>query len=152
MQLRKCTMHVNYVVAAPDDTAHASDSFAAHRAELVTLLFGAVEALERRRVADTLLEGKCTAAEEAWSASETQRNNPDWPPAETASFAALVGYEQLLHAAMDAASVLARARLFSAECSDAHFQSFTQNVVLAAELMQKPRRLENIAMARGCGG
>ena len=36
---------------------------AAHRAESVALLSGAIAALERRRVAGTLLEGKCAIAE-----------------------------------------------------------------------------------------
>lgn len=41
-------------------------ALAAHRAECVALLSTVVAALDRRRVAGTLLEGKCTAVEEAW--------------------------------------------------------------------------------------
>ena len=107
----------------------------AHRAECITLLSGAVEALERRRVAGTLLEGKCTAAEEAWCAHETQRSNSHWPASVAASFAALFGYEQFLHAAINATNVLANAREFAAGCCDTQFEFFAQHVVRAAELV-----------------
>ena len=113
---------------------------AAHRAEGVALLSGAVEALERRRVAGTLLEGKCAAAEVAWSTHEIQRDNADVPDAKAASLVALVGYEEYLRGAAHALDVLSCARLFAAECSDTQFQSFAQHVVHAVELMQQPRR------------
>ena len=128
------------------DAAVAPRVLAAHRAELITLLSGVMAALERRRVAGTLLEGKCTAVEEAWRANELQRDNANMPAVVAASWAALVGYNLFLHAANNASEVLARARLFAAECSGAHFLSFAQHAAHAAELMQQPRRHGNIAM------
>lgn len=41
---------------------------AAHRGERIALLSSIVFALEQRRLAGTLLEGTCSAAEEAWLA------------------------------------------------------------------------------------
>ena len=50
---------------AVDAVANGADfgDFVVHRNDSIALLLGAVATLERRRVADTLLEGKCTAAE-----------------------------------------------------------------------------------------
>ena len=63
---------------------------AAHRAESIALLSGAVEALERRRVAGTLLEGKCAAEEEAWYAGMWRRDHPHLTAAGAASRGVLV--------------------------------------------------------------
>ena len=109
-------------------------------AECMTLRVGAVEALERRRLAGTLLEGKCTAAEEAWYALLLQRLNSRFSAAEAASFAALVGYETYLEAASSALDVLLCAPWYAADCSGAQLQFFAQHVVHAVELMQQPRR------------
>ena len=113
---------------------------AAHRAEYIGLINSAVAALERRRAAGTLLEGKCAAPEEAWLASQVQRFNAAWPADMAASWAALVGYEEFMHAATCAAEALTLANLLAAECSPAQFQSLAQFVVDAADLMQQPRR------------
>ena len=122
-------------VNAADPQNHA-----AHRAESIALFSGAIEALERRRVADTLLEGKCAAVEVAWRARRIQQDNPDLSAAAAASWAVLFGYEELLKAAMNAARVLACAAKFASECSGAQFQSFAQYVARAADQMQLPRR------------
>ena len=55
-------------VAKTSDNAllDSLNSSAAHRADCIALLSAAVAASERRRVAASLLEGKCTAVEEAW--------------------------------------------------------------------------------------
>ena len=141
LQLRQCSMLcVAYAAVAPLD---ASSSYlrtcAAYRAEAIMLLSGAVEALERRRAAGTLLDGKCSAAEEAWNAGVLQRRHRH-SPAEAASLAAFVGYEEFLRAAKSALFVIAFARAFALECSNFQFQSLAGHAVRAAELMQQPRR------------
>ena len=77
LQLRQEIMLACYVTNAPDAFSDPR-VFAAHRAECIALLSGAVDALERRRAADTLLDGKCAAVEVAWRASVVQRFNPQW--------------------------------------------------------------------------
>ena len=146
LQLLRGHKHYMYAMWALDTTTDRS-ILAAHRAECITLLSGAVEALERRRVAGMLLEGKCSPEEEAWCADQWRCINPHWPAGVAASFAAMVGYEQFLHAAINASNVLANAHVFSAECSDTLFEFFAQHVIRAAELMQKPRRIRTVAMA-----
>ena len=130
MQLRSGAMHGGYAITAPDRTADLCVR-AAHRAEFVALLSDAVAALERRRVAGTLLEGKCAAVEEAWVAGQLKPGDANWPPP--------VGYERFLCATMGVLNVLASPRVFAAECSAAQFQSFAHHVVHAAELVQQPR-------------
>jgi hypothetical protein len=110
---------------------------AAHRAEVVALYSTAVAALERRRAAGTLLEGKCTAAEEAYEGAYLRESS--CPPAEAASLAKLVGYGTFLLAARHVQDVLRNAFFFEGECSAAQFETLTQFVVSAADLMQLPR-------------
>jgi hypothetical protein len=110
---------------------------AAHCAEVVALYSTVVAALERRRAAGTLLEGKCTAAEEAYEGAYLREAN--CPPAEAASLAKLVGYGTFLFAARHVPDVLRNAFFFAGECSAAQFATFTQFVVNAADLMQLPR-------------
>ena len=121
------------------DTVHTADpsQCAANRAKLVALLSGAVEALERGRVAGTLLEGKCTAAEEAWSGGYLQRDVSNRVLAAVAARA--TGYEQFLRAANVFWRVLEWSFASQDECSDAQFRLFVQHAVHAAELMQLPR-------------
>ena len=137
MQLRQRAMLGGHVVASPDDSADQR----IRAAECNALLSGVLEALERRRVAGTLLAGRCTAAEEAWRGHELQRDNPRFTAAQVADWASLVGYEEVLHGATNASSSLLHARrLLITECSAEQLQSFAENVVHAAELMQQPRR------------
>ena len=110
---------------------------AAHRAESVALLSGVLEALERRRVADTLLEGKCTAAEEAWRVLAYLQTETS--AAEAASWAVLVGYEEFLNAAMGALGALGNMCMFASEFSGDQRPTFVRYIVRAAELMQQPR-------------
>ena len=134
---------------APDALATVDlRTLAAHRAEFIALLSGAIAVLERRRVAGTLLEGKCTAAEEAWYTFDPGRRvkTAGYTAADAASSAALIGYEQFLRAAKHATGVLLDAFWYAAECSDAQFQTFAQQVVHAAELMQQPRRHNDKAL------
>ena len=145
MRLRQGNMHDGYAINAPDDTVDPQ-VLTAHHAESVVLFSGAVDALERRRLAGTLLQGKCAAAEVAWCARDRQRQDPDCTAADAASWAALFGYEEFLYAARLALTVLSEARLYAPVCSDAQFQSFAQHVVHAAGLMQQPRRHSNVAM------
>ena len=152
MQLQKSNMLGSWAFYAPvpDSTAKTADATAcaAHRAEFITLLSSAVEALERRRVAGKLLEGKCAAVEEAWYAGEWQLlRGADCTAVEAAIVGELVGFEMFMRAATHVANVLACARFFAVECSATQFQSFAQHVVRAAVLMQLPRRHDNAILA-----
>jgi hypothetical protein len=60
--------------------------------------------------------------------------------------ATLVGYSQFVLAGMNALLLLSFASRFAAECSDAQFQCFAEHVVRVAELMQQPRRHEDVAL------
>ena len=143
MQLRQELMLGCYITNVPD--THADRRIlAAHRAESIALLCGAVAALERRRVAGTLAEGKCTAAEEAWYTHEVQRGlAADEEP--IFCWAPLFGYDVFLNAAASAAGVLACIALYErGECSDTQLQSFADCIVHAVELMQLPRRNDDV--------
>ena len=132
-QMRQAAAHCMY--AAKAHLANLEPRIhAGHRAECIALYSAAVETLERRRVADTLLEGKCDAAEEAWRAAERQPNNG------AHVLTPMFGYDQFMHTAVLVLSVLCAAHVFKAECSAVQFRSFAEHVVHAAELMQQPRR------------
>ena len=139
MKTRGGGMLCGYALTSLTSPGADARSLAAHRAESIALLSGAVAALERRRVAGTLLEGKCAAAEVAWSAARFRRRNVNMTAAVASSLAALEGVTQFLQAAIFALSVLCYARVFVAECSNEQFLSFVQHVVHAAEVMQHPR-------------
>ena len=109
------------------------------RVEAIALLCSAVEALQRRRVAGTLLNGRCTAEEEAWQAAEMQSCNPDLTADDAARYASLTGYITFLRAAASVLSILRFASLFALECTVEQFQSFVQHAVHAVTLMQQPR-------------
>ena len=143
MQMQRGKVLCFFALNAPDAT-DARD-LASHRSEFIALLSGAVAALERRRAAGTLLEGRCNAAEEAWSATRWLQQK-ECTAAMAAFLAPLVGYEAFIHAAGNASGVLARAHRFAAECSAAQFQSFVEHAVHAAELMQQPRLHGNVPM------
>ena len=151
MQMRQGDVLCGYAITASLNTTADPRILAGHRAEGVALLSGAVEALERRRVAGTLLEGKCMRFEQAWRTCQLRQLSnasglgPRYTADEADSWAALVGYEQFLEAAINIFN-LAYADLFAAECSTAQFQRFTQHVVHAAELMQQPRRHGDAAL------
>jgi len=70
MQRNQGHMLFNYAMSVDNNTAEAHSAVASHRAESVSLLSTAMAVLERRRMTDTLLEGKCTVAEEAWLAAK----------------------------------------------------------------------------------
>ena len=145
MRLRQSHLNGCFAVAPelPDFDAADSRTHAAKGA-FITLLSGAVAALERRRVAGTLLDGKCAAAEEAWYAVELQRLDPDWPAAEIASMASLVGYEVFMRAAAHASRMVSIFVDNAAAHTSLH--SFAQHAVHAAVLMQQPRRHSNVAL------
>ena len=146
MQLGRSAMLCAHAAVAGQDAEADCRVLAGYRAEGIQLLPGAMEALERRRVAGTLLAGKCAAVEEVWQTHEIQRENAHLPAAMAASWAALVGYEMFLRAATNVVLVLARPDLHAAEFNDSQFQSFTQHVVQAAALMQQPRRHGDVNM------
>jgi len=151
VEMQTCQAHMllNHVVAVNAAAADARDAAASllrHRADCVALLSTAVAALERRRVAGTLLEGKCTAAEEAWDAA--QWIDAEYPAAEAASLAKLVGYQTFISAAQTLTVLLGNAIFFDTGCSATQLQAFAQHIVHAADLMQLPRSHCTIALVR----
>ena len=71
MQLRQAGLlggYALYAAAGAVDTAFPASRCCAEHA---SLLSSAIAALERRRAAGTLLDGKCAAAEEAWCANDS---------------------------------------------------------------------------------
>jgi len=133
---------LNYAAVVDDATADAR-VLAAHRTDCVALLSAVVTALERRRVAGTLLEGKCSAAEEAWRVAHLR--GLSFSPAEAAHVATLVGYDVYVRVADTITCMFLNAWYFAAECSATQFQAFAQHVVHAADLVQLPRSLDTMA-------
>jgi len=145
MQRYQGQVLLNYAMSVDNSTAEARSVVASHRAESVSLFAAVAAAVERRRVAGTLLEGKCTAAEEAWEAALLQ--DADFSAKEVAWRAKLVGYDTFLRAAFSAMCLLNNAWFFTAECSAAQFEAFAQCVMHAADLMQQPRSHDTMAMS-----
>jgi len=143
MQTFQAAMLLNYLTTVPDDSAN-SCVLAAHRAEFVALLSAVGAALERRRVACTLLEGKCTAAEEAWFAGEWW--DPKFSVISTASKGKLVGYSTFLLAADAILCFFRNPWYFRHECTATQLHAFAQLVVRAADLMQLPRSHGTLAV------
>jgi len=139
LQRSQATMLLNYA-GTVKNTKAAVDAgvVAAHRADCVALFSAAVATLERRRAAGTLLEGKCTAAEEAWYATQL-REAPQLSAADAAAWAPLVGYDVYLVNSESVSCLLANARSYAEECSASQFQAFAEFVAHAADLMQLPR-------------
>jgi len=122
--------------AEKNDTAEPRQlGFAALCTDVVALLSTVVAALARRRVAGTLLEGKCAAVEEAHNAQKWK--DAGHSAANAASAAKLYGYNTYLCAADAVLSLLINSHLFSAACSAAQFEAFAQHVVDAADLMRQ---------------
>ena len=144
-QLRQSAMLGGYAHEASEAGADPDD-LASHRAECFSLASAAVAALERRRVAGTLLDGKCSAAEVAWPADQIQHDNPRWSAAVASSLGALVGYEEFLHGGKIALHLVAFTDMFAEECSPPQLFAFVQHALRAAELMQQPRRHGDMAL------
>ena len=144
-QLRQSAMLGGYAHEASEAGADPDD-LASHRAECISLASAAVAALERRRVAGTLLDGKCSAAEVAWPADQIQHDNPRWSAAVASSLGALVGYEEFLHGGKIALHLVAFTDMFAEECSPPQLFAFVQHALRAAELMQQPRRHGDMAL------
>jgi len=142
MRLSQAAVMVNYLAVAQN--AVDPVVLSAQCAECVSLLSGVVAALERRRVAGTLLEGKCTADEEAGYAAELRecRFSSD----EAASRAKLVGLHVVFRAGFYAWGVLVRASFVAEECSAPQLLAYAQHVVHAADLMQLPRSRNTVSM------
>ena len=139
MQRGQAGVLLVYVTLADESTVNPQ-AFAAHRVNCLTQLSTVVAALERRRVAGTLLDGKCTAAEEAWEAASLLIDR-QYSAAEAASEAKLVGYNALLFCSLTIFGLLRNAKwLCDGECSSTQLQAFVEHVVHAADLMQQPRR------------
>ena len=155
LQMRQGSMLGGHAVLAPSATTGSDPLLlAACRAEYIKLFSGVIAVLERRRLADTLLAGTCSAAEESWRASawlclqlSSQRGNRHDAAATAASLAALFGYEEFVRAASGVLLALLFPGRFSAsECSAAQFRSFAEHVVHATELMQQPRRYGDVPL------
>ena len=130
----------NNAAVAAGQAAVNPGEFAACRAEIITLLSTVASALERRREAGTLLEGKCTASEEAWLAAILQVANCPGaviPYEQTL----LIGYITFITAAKLALDLLVNTLWFAEECSATQIESFTQFVICAMDLIKLPRRL-----------
>jgi len=142
VDMRRCQANSlrNYMEVAKIDALAALDPLivASHyRAKVVALFSAAVAALERRRVTGTLLESKCTAAEEAWFVQKLK--DLKVTAAAAAERMPFVGYSTLLFVADNVLGLLASARDYAAQCSAAQFQAFAQYIVHTADLMQLPR-------------
>jgi len=133
MQRWKASVLRNHAYAVGETDAVAVDP--RHRADCISLLSSVVAALERRRVAGTLLAGKCTLAEEAWHAVEVRA----FPAASVTWRAQLVGYDIFLQTAMSVLGVLVNAWFFASECSATQFECFVQHVAHAADMFMLPR-------------
>ena len=148
LELKRANALINFVACAPDGV-DVMGSLVLHCVQCHALLSGAVEAVERRRAADTLLDGKCTAAEEAWRAGEIRQNSSQLPAAFAAAlatqFAPLLGYSVFLHSATIILEAFQHGALYFV-CSFEQFQAFAQHAVHATELMQQPRRLGDSAV------
>ena len=130
---------LNYVATVANSNATVDPLIlAAYRADCVTLFSAAVATLERRRAAGTLLEGKCSAAEEAWCAAE-MREAAKMSAVDAAPWAPLAGYDLCLSSAHSVLCLLWNARSYAGECSASQFEAFAQHAVHAADLMQLPR-------------
>ena len=142
MQLRQGGALFRFSMATPGLLPAATDDprLGAARAEALALFSDAVEVLERRRVADTLLEGKCAAAEEAWRAGEFLRLDTRVTAAQAASRAALVGYEEFLRAAKYAAAVLTIVDVLAAVLTSAKLLSFSVVMERSCEPLNAPVR------------
>ena len=136
-----------YALSRSGPRGEPTSAHSALRAESVSLFAAAVATLERRRVAGTLLEGKCAAAEEDWCACDLRSCDPHLADAAVRSRAPLFGYETFVDAAMNVMDVLEWARLFAGECSEAQLRCFAETVVQAAKLMQQPRRYNGVLRA-----
>ena len=143
MQFQQAHCLMVYLSAASktsDQVTVNPGSLAAQRAECVALLSAVVAALERRQVAGTLLEGRCTAAEEAWLATQVYIPNTV-SAADASDRLRMVGYETVLNVATAVLDVLVSVRFFENDCSSAQFHSYARLVVTAAEMMQRPHPL-----------
>jgi len=138
MQRNQANTLLNYASsAAQPNTAVDPLVVSAHRADCVAFFSALTAALERRRAAGTLLEGKCTAAEEAWHAAVLV--DLHHLAADVAWLAPLFGYTVFLEAADSLLFMLFNAGYYAGECSATQFQAFAQHVVHAIDLMQQPR-------------
>jgi len=133
------TLHLYAVTAANNNAAVDPLAVAAHRTEAIALLSAAVAALERRRVAGTLLEGKCTAVEEAWYVAKLSERDDRMSATEAAWRGSLVGYEIFFDVSENVLAFLSHAQMYAGECSASQFEAFAQLVVHAIELMQLRR-------------
>ena len=139
LQRNQAAVLRNYIATVANTNAAVDPlAVAAYCADCVALFSAAVAALERRRMAGTLLEGKCTAAEEAWFAARITEASK-LPAADATAWAPLAGYATYLINSQSVLSMLMNARSYPGECSASQFEALAQHIVHAADLMQLPR-------------
>ena len=143
MQRRQAIALLAYVTSVDLSTPDAS--VVAHCAVCNALLSMVVTAVERRRVAGTLLEGKCSAAEEA--CFEVEWLELKFPTADAASLAKLVGFNAFLRTAFCVLGSLENAFFFAEQCSAAQYEAFAQCVAHATDLMQLPHSHDTLPLA-----
>lgn len=141
MQAQQASESCSHVLYAASVNAAEPHDLALHRASCITLLCSSMAAMERRRAAGTLLEGKCTAAEKAWYAGLLRREHPQL---DATSWTVLVGYRLYMSVATCALPMLGNAFVFEADCSYAQFQGFTRHVVHATDLLHLQRSQRDI--------
>ena len=123
---------------------------AAHRTECITLFSTVISALERRRIAGTLVASNRAADEEARHAMQLLGAIEPFSALSlelSVGVIRLVGYATFLNVASTVLRVLGAPGCYERECSAAQFQSFAQYVVNAIGLMQQPRCISTFALA-----
>ena len=110
-----------------------------------TLLPAAIEVLERRRLAGTLLYGKCAPHEVEWSRQFIAEARHETPPSDDlVAWAPAMGYETYLQAAWIALLWSVNADLQPTMTADQKSKIFSF-VLTAVDLMCAPRPLENLS-------
>ena len=125
-------------------------TLAAHRAKIIELFSALAAGLERRRLADTVLEGRCSAAEKAWAVALMRDDFPS-SPADACFVKKQFGFAAFLTAAKHIMWVLSNPTVFVEECSASQFESFAQFIVHATDMMQLPRQRHTTFMCAEVG-
>jgi len=143
LELKQAVVLRNHIRAAANEGVDRLVS-APQRADCVALFSAAVAALARRRAAGTLLEGKCTAAEEVWFAAVLSAT--EMSAVAASGWGPLVGYHIFLHAAAEILGFFIASWLFAGDCSVSLLHSYARHVVRAADLMRQARSHGTVAM------
>ena len=132
MRLNQATSLFSFATLTCDDKPAAR----AYVAESIALFMVCSRALERRRMADTLLEG-CTAAEGAWLAALLQHRQCH--PAMATSLRKQFGYDAFMSTASSVLGVVVNATAIGVSLSAAQKDVFAHLVVHGMDLLQAHR-------------